>query len=160
MELEDQMFEAERARLIHSWRDKALKAKLNEVEERERGDDIEGGYHVRFLGEKLCKVKESRVKHEVEVCDMETKTNKALEELRVDIIWFLPEEILDVIVRHLIDQFAKLGEKEDSLGEVLTLRMQDKKEVPAAIEKIRGIQKKTDMQGWNKYGTTKLKNYV
>ena len=33
-------------------------------------------------------------------------------------------------------QFAKLRETEESRGEVLTLRMQDKKEVTAAIEKI------------------------
>ena len=57
-------------------------------------------------------------------------------------------------------QFAKLREKEESLGEVLTLRMQDKKEVTAAIEKIQDIQKRTYMQVWHKDGTTKLKNYV
>ena len=45
-------------------------------------------------------------------------------------------------------QFAKLREKEESLGEALTLRTQDKKEVTAAIEKIRDTQKRTDMQGW------------
>ena len=91
---------------------------------------------------------------------MDTNMNKVMEDLRADLVRFLPEEILDVIVRDFVGMFAKLREKDDSLGEVLTLRMQDKKEVPAVIEKIRGIQKKTDMQGWNKYGTTKLKNYV
>ena len=50
---------------------------------------------------------------------------------------------MDVLVRDLIGQFSKLREKEESLGEVLTLRMQDKKEVTAANE----IQKRTDMQG-------------
>ena len=44
-----------------------------------------------FLGEKLRKVKESRAKHEVEVRKMETKANKALEELRVDLVRLLPE---------------------------------------------------------------------
>ena len=44
-----------------------------------------------------------------------------------------------MLVRDLMGQFAKLREKEESLGEVLTLRMQDKKEVTAAIEKIRNI---------------------
>ena len=34
----------------------------------------------------------------------------------------------------LCGHFDKLREKEESLGEVLTLRMQDKKEVTAAIE--------------------------
>ena len=29
------------------------------------------------------------------------------------------------------------------------MKMQDKKEVTAAIEKIRDIQKRTDMQGWH-----------
>ena len=57
-------------------------------------------------------------------------------------------------------QFAKLREKEESLGEVLTSRMQDKKEVPAAIEKIQDIQKRTDMQGCRNDGTTKLKTHV
>ena len=33
---------------------------------------------MRFLGEKLQKVKESWVKHEVEVCEIESTTNKAL----------------------------------------------------------------------------------
>ena len=70
-----------------------------------------------------------------------------MEEIRVDLVRLLPEEILDVIIRDLMGQFAKLREKEESLGEVLTLSMQDKKEVTAAIEKIRYIQKRTDMQG-------------
>ena len=67
---------------------------------------------------------------------------------------------MDVLVRDLMGQFAKLREKEECLGEVLTLRMQDKKEVTAAIEKIRDIQKRTDMRGWHKDGTTKLKIHV
>ena len=108
---------------------------------------------MRFLGEKLWKVKESRSKHEVAVHEMETKTNKALEDLKVDLVQFLPEEILDVLVRDLVGQFAKLREEEESFGEILTLRTQDKKEVTAVIEKIRYIQKRTDMQGWHKYGT-------
>ena len=45
-----------------------------------------------FLGEKLRKVKEYWAKHEVEVRKMETKTNKAIEELRVDLVQLLPEE--------------------------------------------------------------------
>ena len=40
------------------------------------------------------------------------------------------------------------------------MRIQDKKEVTAAIEKIRDIQKRTDMQGCHKDGTTKLKIHV
>ena len=67
---------------------------------------------------------------------METKINKALEELRVDIVRFLPGESLDVLVQELMGEFSKLRENEESLGEVLTLRMQDKKEVTAATEKI------------------------
>ena len=43
---------------------------------------------------------------------------------------------MNVLVRELMWKFDKLREKEESLGEVLTLRMQDKKEVTAAIEKI------------------------
>ena len=50
------------------------------------------------MWEKLQKITESQEKHEVEVRDMETKTNKALEELRVDIVRFLPEESLDVLL--------------------------------------------------------------
>ena len=57
-------------------------------------------------------------------------------------------------------KFAKLREKEENLGEVLTLRMQYKKEVTVAIEKIQDIQKRTDMQGRNNDGTTKLKIHV
>ena len=67
---------------------------------------------------------------------MDTNMNKVMEDLRADLVRFLPEEILDVIVRDFVGMFAKLREKDDSLGEVLTLRMQDKKEVAAAIEKI------------------------
>ena len=40
------------------------------------------------------------------------------------------------------------------------MRMQDKKEVTTAIEKIQDIQKRTDIQGCHKYGTTKLKIHV
>ena len=82
---------------------------------------------MRFLGEKLRKVKESRAKHEVEVRDMDTKTNNALEDLRVDLVRFLPEESLDALVRELMGQFDKLNQKKEILGEVLTLRIQDKK---------------------------------
>ena len=117
-------------------------------------DDTKGEENVRFLGEKLRKAKESRAKHEVEVCEMETKTNKALEELRVYLVRLLPEENLDVLVWDLMVQFAKLREKEDILGEVLTSRMQDKKEVTAAIEKIRYTHKRTNTQGCH----TKAKN--
>ena len=67
---------------------------------------------------------------------------------------------MDVLVWDLMGQFTKLREKEESLGEVRTLRMQDKKEATAAIEKIRDIQKRMDMQGLHKDGTTKLKIHV
>ena len=57
---------------------------------------------------------------------------------------------MGVLVQDLMGQFAKLRDREESLGEVLILRMQDKKEDTAAIEKIRDIQKRRDMQGWQK----------
>ena len=76
---------------------------------------------------------------------MDTNMNKVMEDLRADLVRFLPEEILDVIVRDFVGMFAKLREKDDSLGEVLTLRMQDKKEVAAAIEKIRDNQNRTNV---------------
>ena len=79
------------------------------MEEREQRDDIEGEENVRFLEEKLQKVKESQAKHEVEVHDMETKTNKSLEELRVDLVRFIPEESLDMIVQDLMGEFSKLS---------------------------------------------------
>ena len=50
MELEAQVFEAEREIARQIWRDNALNAKISEVEERERRDDIEGKNNVRFLG--------------------------------------------------------------------------------------------------------------
>ena len=109
-----------------------------------------------FLVEKIQRVKESQSRHVVEVREMETKRNKALEELRVDLVQFLPEESSDVIVRDIMGKFFKLREKEKSLGEVLKLRMQYKKEVTAAIEKIRYTQKSTDMQRWH----NKAKKYV
>ena len=43
MELEAQMFEAEKARARQSWRENALKAKIAEGEERERSSGINGG---------------------------------------------------------------------------------------------------------------------
>ena len=52
-----------------------------------------------------------------------------------------------MLVWELMGKFDKLREKEESIGEALTLRMQDKKEVIAAIEKIRDIQKRTHMRG-------------
>ena len=56
------------------------------------------GEHLRFMGEKLRKVNKSRAKHEVEVRDMKTNTEKSLEEPRVDLVRLLPEENLDVLV--------------------------------------------------------------
>ena len=53
-------------------------------------------------------MKESRAKHKVEVQEMETNMNKALKELRVDLVRFLPEESLDVLLQDLMGQFAKL----------------------------------------------------
>ena len=50
MEIEAQVFEAERAKARQRWRENALKSELIEVEEREWRADIWGGYHVRFLG--------------------------------------------------------------------------------------------------------------
>ena len=93
------------------------------MEEREWRSEIEGEEHVRFLGEKLRKMKESQANHEVEVREMETQTNKALEELRFDLVHLITEENLDVLVWDLMGKFEKLREKEESLGEVLTLRM-------------------------------------
>ena len=55
---------------------------------------------------------------------------------------------MDVLVWDLMGQIDKLREKEESLGEVPTLRMQDKKEVTLAIKKIQDTQKRNDMQGW------------
>ena len=65
-----------------------------------------------------------------------------------------------MLVRDLMIQFSKVRYKEESLLEVLTLRMQDKKEDTAATENIRDIQNRADMHGWHKDGTTKLKNHV
>ena len=42
---------------------------------------------------------------------METKANKALGELGVDLVQFLTEEISDVLVRDLMEKFDKLREK-------------------------------------------------
>ena len=70
MKLEAQMFKKERAGARYIWRENALKANIDEAGERERRADIEGEEHVQFLGKKLRKVKESHVKHEVEVCEM------------------------------------------------------------------------------------------
>ena len=77
------MFEAERVRARQICGENALKAYIVEAEEREWRSEIEGGEHVRFLGEKLRKVKESWDNHEAEVCEMWTNTNKALEEMRL-----------------------------------------------------------------------------
>ena len=62
-----------------------------------------------------------------------------------------------VLVHDLMGKFSKLREKEESLGEFLTLRMQEKKEVTAEIKKIQDTQKRTEMKGWHKDGKTKLK---
>ena len=45
-----------------------------------------------------------------------------------------------------MEDFSKLRDKEESLGGVLKLRIQENKEVTAAIKNIRDIQKRTDMQ--------------
>ena len=50
MELEAQVFEAERDRTIQRWGENALKAELAEAEEREQRNNIEREEHVRFLG--------------------------------------------------------------------------------------------------------------
>ena len=39
---------------------------------------------------------------------METNINKALEDLRVDLVRFLCEESLDVLIRDLMGHFSKL----------------------------------------------------
>ena len=59
MELEAQVFEAERDGARQSWRENALKDGLAEAEEREWSAEIDGEEHMRFLGYKLRKVKES-----------------------------------------------------------------------------------------------------
>ena len=68
-----------------------------------------------FLGKNKWKVKDYREKHRKEACEMDTKTNKALNELRVDLVWFLPEESPDELVRDLTGKFAKLRDKEERL---------------------------------------------
>ena len=42
---------------------------------------------------------------------METKTDKSLEELMVDLVWLLPGGNLDVLVWYIMGQFDKLREK-------------------------------------------------
>ena len=54
-------------------------------------------------------MKDSRTNYKVEVRKMETKTNKALDDLRVDLVRFLCEESLDVLIRDLMGNFSKLG---------------------------------------------------
>ena len=54
-------------------------------------------------------MKESRTKYKAEVRKMETKTNKALEDLRVDLVRFLCEVNLDVLIQDLMGDFPKLG---------------------------------------------------
>ena len=63
---------------------------------------------MQFMGEKIRKVKEYRVRHEVEVCEMETKTNKSLEELSFYLVRLLPGVISYVLVRDLMGWFDKL----------------------------------------------------
>ena len=79
---------------------------------------------MRFLGKKLQKVKEFWTNLEAEVRKTKTKTNKDLEELRIALVWFLNEEISDVIIQDLMVKFSKIREKEERLGEVLTLKRQ------------------------------------
>ena len=52
MELEAQMFEAERSRPRQSWRENTLEADIAEAEGRERRDEIKGEDNVRLLAEK------------------------------------------------------------------------------------------------------------
>ena len=64
---------------------------------------------MRFLGKKLRKVKGSQEKHEAEVSNIETNINKALKELRIDLVWFLPDEISDVLIQDLMGKLDKLS---------------------------------------------------
>ena len=50
MELEAQVFEADRKRARQTCRENAPKVKIAEAEENERRAEIEGEDHVRFLG--------------------------------------------------------------------------------------------------------------
>ena len=54
MEIEAQMFKAERSRARQIWRENSLDAELAEAEERERRAEIKGGDHVRLLADKWC----------------------------------------------------------------------------------------------------------
>ena len=47
----------------------------------------------------------------MEIHKMETKTDKSLEELRVDLVRFLPGGNSDFLVWYIMGQFAKLREK-------------------------------------------------
>ena len=51
-----------------------------------------------FFGKNIRKVQKSWTKHDGGVHDIDNKTNMALEDLRVALVWFLPEEILYVII--------------------------------------------------------------
>ena len=102
------MFEAERDRARQIRREKALKTELIESEESERRAEIKVEDHVQFLGEKLQKLKESCIKDEAEVRNMEINTNKSLEELSVDLVRFHLKENLYVLLRDLIGQFSKI----------------------------------------------------
>ena len=47
----------------------------------------------------------------MEIHKMETKTDKALEELMIDLVRFLPGGNSDLLVWYIMGQFAKLREK-------------------------------------------------
>ena len=61
-----------------------------------------------FMGGKIRKVKDSRTNYKAEVRKMETNMNKALEEIRVDLVQLLPESSLYVFIWDLMGQIDKL----------------------------------------------------
>ena len=129
-------------------RERALASELAQIQASIKTDDEDAAKQLNAMEEHLRKTNASRAKYEEENRSMGQETDDILAKLRTA----LYEDHSDGgdsgmsdAVADLMAEFQDLREKEEELGKVLVLRMQEREETDNALEAIKEIRARTKL---------------
>ena len=129
-------------------RERALASELAQIQASIKTDDEDAAKQLNAMEEHLRKTNASRAKYEEENRSMGQETDDILAKLRTVLYEDHSEggdSGMSDAVAHLMAEFQDLREKEEELGKVLVLRMQEREETDNALEAIKEIRARTKL---------------
>jgi len=146
--LERQVSDAEYRLEARKEREEVLTSELAQIQASIKTDDEDAAKQLEAMEEHLRKANASRAKYEEENRSMRQETDDILAKLRTNLYEILSEggdSGNSDAFADLMTKFHDLREKEEELGKVLVLRMQERGEVVNALEAIKEIRNRTKL---------------